>query len=327
MNLIAPVSIDEICNRGAVKDIDVLRLRRALYGKTGIEASEIEGLFRINEAAHTQDPGWADFFIEAVTDFVVNDMPPQGYVTSANADWLVERIGRDGKIESATELFLLIAVLDKARWVPETLVRFALEQVKHAVISGTGPLRAGQQLDPGQITDEEVDLVRRILHAFGSEGNAAISRTEAEVLFDIEDATASGPQSAAWQDLFVKAIASVVMAASGYKVPAREEALRQEQWLASRGELSIGSFLGRIFSSYDEQSAEERALARLERQRIEIITNEEVTESEAVWLAARIGRDGRTTTNELMLLAFLKRESPRIHPALQQLVDKLAKAA
>ncbi len=327
MSLTATPSIDDICIRGTIKDTDVLRLRRAIYGRPGIEAADIETLFRINEATHLQDATWAPFFIEATTDFVVNELPPAGYVTAANAGWLMERIAKDGRVDSATELELLVAILDKARWAPESLARFTLEQVKHAVISGDGPLRSGKQLAPGQISADEVHLIRRVLCAFGGDGNVAITRAEAEVLFDIEDATATGPQAAEWQDLFVKAIAGVVMTASGYAVPSRTEALRQEEWLPSRGDLSIGNVLGRVFSSYDAQTSEERALARLERQRVEIITNEEVSEPEATWLAERISRDGRTTTNELLLLAFLKRESPRIHPALQALVDQATHAA
>jgi hypothetical protein len=327
MSLTASISIDQICARGTVKDSDILELRRVIFGKAGIEASDIEALFRINESTQNQDPAWPALFVEAATDFLVNELPPQGYITSANAGWLMQRISKDGRIDSATELELLVSVLDKARWAPESLVRFALDQVKIAVIEGTGPLRDGARLTAGQITPEEVHLLRRILYAFGGDGSAAITRSEAEVLFDIEDATAGSPQVPEWQDLFVKAIASVVMAASGYKVPTREEALRQEQWLACRGDLSLGNFLGRMFSVYDTQTPEERALARLERQRVEIITNEEVTESEATWLAERIGRDGRTTANEQMLLAFLKRESPRIHPSLQQLVDRASMAA
>ncbi len=320
-------SIDDICIRGTVKDSDVLGLRRMIYGQPGIAAGDVETLFRINESTHLQDASWAPFFIEVATDFVVNEMPPAGYVTAANAGWLMERIAKDGRIDSATELELLVAILDKARWAPESLARFALEQVKLAVIFGDGPLRGGKRLTPGQITPDEVHLIRRVLYAFGGDGNVAITRAEAEVLFDIEDATSAGLQPPEWQELFVKAISAVVMTASGYAVPSRQEALRQDQWLASRGDLSIGNFFNRMFASYDSQTAEERALARLERQRVEIITNEEVSEPEANWLAERINRDGRTTTNELLLLAFLKRESPRIHPALQSLVDQVTRAA
>lgn len=327
MSLEPSPSIDDICIGGAVKETDIVALRRVIYGKPSIEAVDIEMLFRINEATHLQDAAWAPFFIETATDYVVNEMPPAGYVTAANAGWLTDRIAKDGRVESATELELLVAILDKARWSPQSLVRFTLEQVKHAVISGAGPLRSGKRLAAGQISADEVDLIRRVLYAFGGDGNTAITRAEAEVLLDVEDATAAGLQAPEWQELFVKAIAGVVMTASGYAVPSRTEALRQEQWLTSRGELSIGNILSRVFSSYDAQTAEERALARLERQRIEIITNEEVSEPEAAWLADRINRDGRTTSNELLLLAFLKRESPRIHPALQALVDKATRAA
>ena len=316
--------IDDICNRGAVRDSDVMKLRRLIYAKDGIAASDIESLFAINEIARIQDATWAGFFIEAVTDFIINELSPQGYVTAANASWLIERIGRDGRVDSGTELELLVTILDQARWVPESLVRYALDQVKLAVVHGDGPLRAGKQLKAGQITADEVALLRRILYAFGGDGNAAITRIEAEVLFDIEDATAGTPQAPEWQELFVKAVASVVLSASGYKVPSREEALRQENWLAVRGDLSIGKVLGRMFCSSDNQTAEERALARLERQRIEIITNEVVSETEATWIADRIGGDGRVTANERILLEFLKRESRQIHPSLRLLIDRVA---
>lgn len=327
MSLVTTLSIDEICARGTIKDSDVIKLRRTLFGKPAIDANDVENLVRINESTRIQDPAWSPLFIEAITDFVVNELPPQGYVTAANAAWLIERIGRDGRVDSPTELELLVNILERARWSPESLVSFALEQVKFAVIEGSGPLRSGARLTAGQITVEEVTLLRRILYAFGGDGNAAITRREAEVLFDIEDATANGPQVPEWQELFVKAVASVMMAASGYKVPTREEALRQERWLQSSGDLSLGTFLGRMFCSYDQQNSEERALARLERQRIEIITNEAVTETEATWLVDRIGRDGRITPTEKLLLGFLKRESPRIHPSLQQLAETAGRAA
>ena len=327
MSLIAADPIDDICSRGVVRDSDVLNLRQIIYGKASIAAADIEALFSINDQVGIQDPAWAAFFIEVVTDFLINELPPQGYVTAANADWLIERVGRDGRVGSATGLELVVNVLDQARWVPAPLVRFALDQVKRAVIDGDGPLRAGDELKPGQISADDVTLLRRVLNAFGSAGTTAITRPEAEVLFEIDDATAAGWQAPEWQELFLKAIASAVLAASGYKVTSRTEALRREDWLCGRSDVSIGGFLGSILANHDQMSAEERALARLERQRIEIITNAEVCESEAAWIAERIGRDGATTPNEHLLLAFLKRESSRLHPALQHVVDKVANAA
>ncbi len=137
-----------------------------------------------------QDPAWADCFVETITDYIVDQAKPEGYLTTDNADWLIERISKDGRIETKTEMELLVSVLDKARWAPQSLVRFALEQVKDAVVHGTGPLRSGKLLEPGVVSEADVDLLRRILYSFGGDGNLAVTQPEAEILFDIDAATA-----------------------------------------------------------------------------------------------------------------------------------------
>jgi hypothetical protein len=89
----------------------------------------------------------------------------------------------------------------------------------------------------------------------------------------------------------------------------------------------VQSNLSSVQEAYHDQTAEERALARLEHQRIEIITNEEITEAEATWLVSRLGRDGRLSPSETALIAYLKHENPKIHPALTEAVDRLGHAA
>ena len=335
MSIIKSLSFDEICQRGIIHATDVQRLRSLFYDDAHISREEAEALFALNEACQADGDEWPQFFVEAVTDYIVNEVEPRGYLTSANADWIIERISKDGIINSRTELELLINVIDKARWSPERLVKFVLEQVESAVLDGAGPLRTGPHLEAGRVTDDDVDMLRRALYAFGGDGNIAITRTEAEVLFRINDGTAHADNSDHWQELFVKAIANTIMAASGYKMPSREEALRREKWLESRGDLSVGAFLSSIATggisgireAYFGQSAEERAIARLEQQRVEIITNEAVTGGEVDWLAEQIGRDGALTENEKALLAFVKAESPTLHPSLQPLLGRIDEAA
>ena len=188
----------------------------------------------------------------------------------------------------------------------------------------------------GRITDFAVDVLRRILYAFAGDGHVAITREEADVLFDIDEAVASAAPNPGWTDLFVKAVANVIMASSGYAVPSREEALRQEASLDQPEQKTsvlafllsmVRSNLSSVKDAYMDQTAEERALARLEHQRIEIITNEAITEAEATWLANRIGRDGRLSPSEHALVAYLKNENPRMHPALVEAVDRLGRAA
>lgn len=335
MGVLKLLSVEEILKRGSVKDADVMRLRLAYYEDAVIDDHEADTLFTINDSCPVQDASWVTFFIEAISDHVVMQSQPEGYVTAENAKWLIDRIAGDGQVDTKTELELLVTVLDRSRWSPSSLVSFALEQVKRAVITGAGPLRGAQRIEKGKIADNEVELLRRILYSFGGDGNVAITRAEAEVLFDINDAVAGAGPNPAWTDLFVKAITNVVMASSGYAVPSREAALAAEGWLDRRGELLPGTMqsqmvksgLDGVIGAYKEQSREDRALARLERQRIELITNEQITEGEAQWLAARIGRNGSINDNEEALIAYLKAESPAIHPTLSDALRKIGRAA
>jgi hypothetical protein len=336
MSGLRALPVDEIVNRGSLRDTDVRLLRQIFYEDGIVSPEEADLLFRLNSACPVQHADWPDFFVEAITDYVVFQERPQGYLTSINGHWLIDRITHDGKVDSKTELELLVNVLDKARWSPVSLVKFALEQVKRAVISGDGPLRSGKALAPGRITEGEVDLLRRILYAFGGDGHVAVTRDEADILFDIDEAVADADPNPLWTDFFVKAIANVMMAASGYSVPSREEAMRQEASLENpEGQTSVLASLlamvqcnlSAVRDAYRDQTVEERALARLEHQRIEIITNEEITEAEATWLVSRISREGRLSPSVKALISYLKHESPKIHPVLTEAVDRLGRAA
>ncbi len=335
MSALRSLLVDEIVRRGSIKDVDVLRLRSVVHSDGVVSEQEAEALLKLNEACPVQDASWPEFFIDTLTDYVVNQAQPEGYLTADGAKWLTTRVSKDDMIARKTELDLVVNILDKSRWSPVSLSRLALRQVKRAVVDGDGPLRAGQVAEKGRISEPEVELVRRILYAFGGDGNVAVTRAEAEMLFEINDAIADPQANPAWTDLFVKAVTNVVMAASGQAVPTREEAMRRDAWFLNRGELSPKSLIAAMVTSsidavrgaYQEQSPEERALARLEHQRIEIITNEVITQAEAAWLCERIGQDGRLTANEAALIAYLKKESPNIHPDLQARVDRLAEAA
>jgi hypothetical protein len=332
MSTLTQSVIEEICQRGTISDADVQRLRRMIYGEAAIIVTQAEQLFRMNAAIASPPASWKDFFVEALTDYAINEAEPRGYITLANAKWLIDCIGKFGKADSRLTLELVINIIEKSRWVPETLVKFALETVKTAIVTGSGELRVGSDAKGGQITDGEVDLLRRIIYAFGGDGMIAVTRAEAEVLFDINAAVAEATIAPAFTDLFVKATLNAMMAASGYAVPSREIALKAEAFPAARGDVTIDGVIASMTKSpmlaiYKEQSSEERAIARLERQRIEIITNEEVTQGEVDWLVERLSRDGKLTPNEQALVAVLKRENPQINPAFAPALLRLRKAA
>ncbi|MEO1280203.1 MAG: hypothetical protein AAFV69_00565 [Pseudomonadota bacterium] len=336
MSSFKSVDVGEIIARGNIRDGDVQRLRRAFYADGDISADEASQLFAIHDACNVQDDSWADFFVEAVSDYMVRQAQPEGYVTVENADWLLEAISRDGFVQTKTELDALIRVIDDARWSPPRLIAFALDQVKLAVIEGNGPLRSGQQLQAGLIADAEVDLIRRMIYAFGGDGCIGVTRAEAEKLFEIDAALLDASQCPAWTELFVKAVANVVMGSSGYAVPSREEALRSEAWLDEAGgtldpAAMVTSIarqgLSGVISAYRQQSSEERAIARLERQRLEIVTGEELTQDEITWICEQIERDGLLSANEHALIQFLQEEAPALDARLEDVVRRLAAAA
>ena len=73
--------------------------------------------------ARSQSPPreWVDFFVEAIDAYVVHQQAPVGYVDDAKADWLIDRIDSDGRVDSLGELELLVKILEDATNVPEAL--------------------------------------------------------------------------------------------------------------------------------------------------------------------------------------------------------------
>ena len=326
------VSMPDVMQRALaarqISDDDVLAMRREVYPDGVIQPHEAEWLFQLDDECTGQSREWMTFFVEAVTDYIVNQTDPEGYISDENASWLIARISRQGRVGSSVELELLVNVLDKARTSPQRLIGFALEQVKQGVLTGSGPTRLGADLLPFRIGAGEVDLLKRMLYAYGGDGNIAITRAEAELLFDINDAVGNSDNHPSWSDLFVKAIANYVMAASGYLVPSRADALQLEEW-RDDDRVSVVDFFGRalsgglrgILASYSKDHAWEE---RRKRQDSAIASAERITDTEARWLIERINRAGGMQENERALLKFIGQELPDIHPLLKPLIDRAA---
>lgn len=323
-NLVAAVA-----KTGRITAGDVLSFRQTYYHDGKIITAEADAIFAANDACTHADPSWSVFFTEAMCDYVVHQMEPHGHVSEANAQWLLQHIDADGKVSTSTELDLLVAILEQAKTVPESLSTYALNQVKHAVITGEGPLRSGKTLKPGMVDDADVELLRRILYAYAGGSNIAITTAEADVLFDINDATADAANHPAWNDLFAKAIANHLMFASNHAAVSRTEALRRDEWVDDVT-VNPGSFItGMVkslrdiykvatFTETDAQKARREAYFGAAK------SAEEVTEAEGQWLASRINRDGKMSAAERAALLFIKQEATDIHPALAPLLDKVA---
>ena len=96
MGALGRISIEQIIGTGSIKDVDVLRLRSALHGDGIATAADAELLFGLNEACLSQHPSWADLFVETLTDYLVEQSEPEGYLTTDGAKCLIERVTRNG---------------------------------------------------------------------------------------------------------------------------------------------------------------------------------------------------------------------------------------
>lgn len=339
MILATPVDLSPLLqNPGVITPEDVIQFRREVFRDGLVSKREADAIFMINDATQEQCTQWHDFFVEALTDFTIQQVEPRGYVSVDKAEWLIRQVNKDGKIKGASELEMLVKTIEKASECPESFVTYVLTQVANMVISGEGELIRGKTLTKGVIGEPEVDLLRRTLYGASGDGNIGISKHEAEILFDINDKTAEIENHPAWNDLFVKAIANHLMAVSGYQPPSRQEAFAREQWLDDT-EVDVAGTLKNSLSSFgslfggggftdafksDHQRMQDAWSDRNDKFERDTKTSEVVDGGEAHWLVDRIGRDGVFHENEKALIRFLKEDSPDIHPALRPLLDKVA---
>ena len=57
---------------------DVLALRREVWPDGAVSDAEASALFALNRAARDPGPEWTAFFVEAMTEYVVNQRAPRG---------------------------------------------------------------------------------------------------------------------------------------------------------------------------------------------------------------------------------------------------------
>lgn len=331
MSLFAGVSIVEIKARGSIKDADVVRLRANYQSASLITGEEADQLISLNDSCPIKDPAWQTCFVDLIADYIIDQCEPTGYINASKAAWVRDRLSRFGKIEVTSKLDLLVDIISRSRWVPQSLAGFALEQVRLAILDGTGPLRSGKAFEPGAVAEGDVALLRRILLAFGSEGNESVTQMEAEILLSIDLMTQGANNCPGWRDLFVGALACAAMAASGYRMPPREVALAPDAWAERRDLDNILSGMvcgdGSLLCNFKPLDREALALQRLTQQKIGIVTREEVPAYDAAWLVQHLVISSHLTPNVMSFLRLLKAEGRPVDPRLQAILDQLSAVA
>jgi hypothetical protein len=309
---------------------DALTLRQIVYGDgVDVNQAEAETLFRLNADAGEISPEWRALFIEATTDYVVREQEPMGYVDDAKAQWLIGLVSARSKLRG-DEIEALLHVLEVADESPAVLAAFVLGVVRSMAL---WRLRTA-----GALTPLDIERLRRVIFAKGGERNVAVTREEAEALFDINAAQKPGASDPAWSDFFARAVGNAVLFVPVWQADAATE-LSHEAWLADTsfhplqrlkaaftgGEFQHGAAEG--FSDVFHMDFEGADLKRLgEREAADEATEDvaaAVTADEAHWLIDRMGRTPGFDAGERALVAFLKANASSIDPALADYVAKL----
>ena len=115
---------------GTATPDDVLALRRAVWADGVISPDEAAVIFALN--ARLADPGreWVDFFVEALSVWLVDEQEPRGYVDDAQAHWVLGQIAAGGPTATPAELEMLAHVMEKAISTPEALRSYTLDQLE-----------------------------------------------------------------------------------------------------------------------------------------------------------------------------------------------------
>lgn len=329
-----PVGVIEA--KGSITSDDLLILRQSVFKDGIVDKSEVEAIFELDHNCSEKAAVWGEFYVDALTDYFVWKSQPPKYVSEDDAKFLIENITRNGRVDDATELELLVNIVHWADSVPEDLLVLMLQAVKESVLA---PEKAayGRGRNAGVVTEVDVALVRQAIYGTGSEGSITVTRREADLIFDINNATVASENDPGWADLFVKAIANHLMFPRPAPVAiSADEYNRREAWLEeSRGVGHLLSEVGRNvatlnfaegWSSWDpfgNRAAAERKAKEDARVR-EALTRESIDEVEARWLLGRIAEDDTVHENERALLAFIKDNSPNVHPLLQDLFKEVS---
>ena len=288
-------------------------LRSEVWASGSVSSAEAEKLFEMNRTI-APSPEWTDFFVEAISEFLLSQCEPRGYVTEDEATWLLRHVNRDGKVETHAELELIVKLLEHAEYAPPSLRRFALGAIEQTVLTGEGPSRSGTPV-AGRIDEAEVGLIRRLIFAPAGDGPASVSKPEAEMLFRLKDATLGKDNSPEWKKLFVQGVANHLMGHQTYVPPSREEELRLEAPYKSDPFGNVLSKLGHDLPSghefHDAVFGPDEAKESSEFES-EVAEDAQVTPEESDWLKRLFGNGGEARDDyEQALLDFLAEERSR----------------
>src|SRR5271154_2055815 len=221
---------------------EVLALRRAIYGKGDATRADLENLIARGREGGA-DPEFCNLIAEVATDVLVREVDPAGYVTEADAAWLVARLSEGGGLACRPEFEMLKVIFGHAVSVPPDLTAFAVREVEKAILTGRRDATGGLDHPPCVVTREDVEALRAMAFAPTRGSSLHVDKGTAEALFDIAHATATATNDPEFAEFFARAVGNYLMGVAFSGTPDRADVLRHE------AELEKPSGFGAFFAA------------------------------------------------------------------------------
>lgn len=107
---------------GIIDADEVKKLEAIIFEDGVVDKEEADFLFELNNAVSGKEnaPEWKDFFVKAITSFVLDDEASNGEVDDEEAKYLYDQIKGDGQIDDV-EKALLENIKAKSKNFPDLL--------------------------------------------------------------------------------------------------------------------------------------------------------------------------------------------------------------
>lgn len=89
------MNINEILKDGMIDPSEVSKLRSDIYSDGKVSREEANQLFELKDKATTYCPEFEDFFVEAITNHIMED----GIATPEEIDWFKSKSAADGEYD------------------------------------------------------------------------------------------------------------------------------------------------------------------------------------------------------------------------------------
>lgn len=115
---------------GKIDAEEVKKLREVLFADGKIDQEEADILFEINDAVSgkSNDSSWKTFFVEAISDYLLNDEKTPGVIDEKEGEWLIEKVGADGQVDEV-EKKLLIHLKENSKKMPESVMALLSDSI------------------------------------------------------------------------------------------------------------------------------------------------------------------------------------------------------